>query len=58
MLFTGTHGERLMEEESSLFPAALLGELPNLHYIAKLSGGRIVKGRLPILGEKKITGVP
>jgi len=53
MLFTGSHGERLMEEESSLFPAALLGELPDLHYIAKLSGGRIVKGRLPILGEKK-----
>jgi len=32
-----------------LFAPQLLGQLPDLHYIAKLSGGRIVKGRLPIL---------
>jgi conjugal transfer pilus assembly protein TraD len=49
VLFSGNHGERLMEEEGDLFPPALLGQLPNLEYIAKLSGGRIVKGRLPIL---------
>jgi hypothetical protein len=26
-----------------------LGQLPNLEYIAKLSGGRVIKGRIPIL---------
>jgi len=49
MLYAGNQGERLMEEEGDLFPPQLLGQLPNLQYIAKLSGGRIVKGRLPIL---------
>jgi conjugal transfer pilus assembly protein TraD len=41
------------EEEGDLFPPALLGQLPNLHYLAVLAGGRIVKGRLPILGTRK-----
>lgn len=45
----GNQGERLMEEEMDLFPPQLLGMLPNLEYIAKISGGLIVKGRLPIL---------
>jgi conjugal transfer pilus assembly protein TraD len=53
VLFSGNHGERLMEEEGDLFPPALLGQLPNLEYIAKLSGGRIVKGRLPILRDSE-----
>ncbi|EDK7120044.1 conjugal transfer protein, partial [Salmonella enterica subsp. enterica serovar Enteritidis] len=47
----GNQGERLMEEEADLFPAQLLGMLPNLEYIAKISGGTIVKGRLPILTQ-------
>lgn len=45
----GNTGERLMDEEADLFPAPLLGMLPNLEYLAKISGGRIMKGRLPIL---------
>ena len=49
VLHGGNQGERLMEEEADLFPAQLLGMLPNLEYIAKISGGKIVKGRLPIL---------
>jgi conjugal transfer pilus assembly protein TraD len=48
-VFSGNIGERLMEEEGDLFAPQLLGQLPDLHYIAKLSGGRIVKGRLPVL---------
>jgi conjugal transfer pilus assembly protein TraD len=52
-VFGGNHGERLMEEEAPLLQPQLLGYLPNLEYIAKISGGRIVKGRLPILVEKK-----
>ena len=38
-----------MEEDAELFPAAMLGELPPLHFIARLSGGRTLKGRIPIL---------
>lgn len=49
----GNQGERLMEEEADLFPAALLGQLPNLEYVAKISGGRFIKGRLPILVDEK-----
>ncbi|QCF28148.1 conjugative transfer system coupling protein TraD [Hydrocarboniclastica marina] len=52
-LFGGNHGERLMEEEAPLIAPQLLGMLPNLEYLAKISGGRIVKGRLPILVENK-----
>ncbi|MGZ8157634.1 MAG: hypothetical protein ACXWT1_03965 [Methylobacter sp.] len=48
-VFSGNVGERLMEEEGDLFAPQLLGQLPDLHYIAKLSGGRIVKGRLLVL---------
>jgi len=55
LLYTGNVGERLGEEEGDLFPPALLGQLPNLHYLAILAGGRIVKGRLPILGTPKAT---
>lgn len=49
ILHGGNQGERLVEESADLFPAPLLGLLPNLEYIAKISGGRIVKGRLPLL---------
>jgi conjugal transfer pilus assembly protein TraD len=50
LLHSGNVGQQLREEVSELFQPALLGMLPNLHYIARLAGGRIVKGRLPILG--------
>ncbi|AYM88992.1 conjugative transfer system coupling protein TraD [Pseudoalteromonas agarivorans] len=45
----GSQGERLMEEEYDLLPAQLLGMLPNLEFFATISGGRLIKGRLPIL---------
>lgn len=51
MQFGGNAGERLMEEEAELFTPALLGQLPNLEFVAKVSGGRLLKGRLPILKE-------
>jgi hypothetical protein len=37
LLYTGNVGERLGEEEGYLFPSALLGQLPNLHYLARLA---------------------
>jgi len=49
VLTGGNQGERLMEEEGELFPSALLGELPDLEYLAIFAGGDVRKGRLPIL---------
>ena len=53
LLYTGNTGERITEEEVELFPPALLGQLPNFEYIALWSGGRVSKGRLPILGAPR-----
>lgn len=47
--YTASYQEQILEEEAELFPAAMLGELPPLHFIARLSGGRTLKGRIPIL---------
>jgi conjugal transfer pilus assembly protein TraD len=47
--FTSSYQEAIVEEEADLFPSAMLGELPPLHFIARLSGGRMIKGRIPIL---------
>ncbi len=47
--YTASYQEQIIEEEAELFPAAMLGELPPLHFIARLSGGRTLKGRIPIL---------
>ena len=32
-----------------MVPAEVLGKLPNLQYFASVSGGRIIKGRFPII---------
>ena len=45
----GNIGERLVEEEKPLIESQLLGYLPNLEYFAKISGGRVIKGRLPVI---------
>ncbi|WP_028865090.1 conjugative transfer system coupling protein TraD [Psychromonas aquimarina] len=50
---TANIGERLMEEEVELFPKELLSKLPDLEFIASFAGGRLKKGRLPILGKPK-----
>lgn len=47
--YTGNYAEKLLEEEMPIFPSAMLGQLPNLEYLAIISGGKIIKGRLPIL---------
>lgn len=49
IVHSGNIGERLMEEEGERFPTALLGELPDLEYLAIFAGGDIRKGRIPIL---------
>ncbi|MCW7552900.1 conjugative transfer system coupling protein TraD [Endozoicomonas gorgoniicola] len=49
MEFTGNLSEQQLEETGDLFPPQLLGELPNLEYVARLGGGRLLKGRIPII---------
>lgn len=47
--FTGSIQERVTENLDDLLPSDVLGQLPNWQYIASVSGGRIIKGRLPII---------
>ena len=47
--FTSAYSVQLTETLEELVPADILGKLPNLQYFASVSGGRIIKGRFPIL---------
>jgi conjugal transfer pilus assembly protein TraD len=49
--FQGSQGQSLTLSETDLFPQHLLGQLPNFHYIASISGGRLIKGRFPVLSD-------
>jgi conjugal transfer pilus assembly protein TraD len=49
--FSGSSQQNLTMTEQSLFPQHLLGQLPNFHYIAAVAGGRVIKGRLPIITD-------
>ena len=54
ILLSGGLRESLKLEKSELFPPAFLGYLPNLEYIGIISGGHVIKGRIPILVRRKI----
>jgi conjugal transfer pilus assembly protein TraD len=47
--FTSVYSSQLTETMEELIPTDILGKLPNLQYFASVSGGRIIKGRFPIL---------
>ncbi|MEW6657349.1 MAG: conjugative transfer system coupling protein TraD [Thermodesulfobacteriota bacterium] len=53
--YSTTYQESLKEKDIELFPAALLGILPNLHYFCRLADGTTWKGKLPILEHEKLT---
>ncbi len=40
---------QITESMEERIPADILGKLPNLQYFAQVSGGRLIKGRFPIL---------
>ena len=44
-----TQAATLAESLEEMIPSEMLGKLPNLQYFASVSGGRIIKGRFPIL---------
>ena len=50
-------GSQLCESLEEMVPADVLGKLPNLQYFASVSGGRIIKGRFPILDADAPAGV-
>ena len=45
----GSRPREVHESFEEMVPADVLGKLPNLQYFASVSGGRIIKGRFPIL---------
>jgi len=47
--FSGSVQERITESSEAIIPTDILGQMPNWQYFAKFSGGRFVKGRLPII---------
>jgi conjugal transfer pilus assembly protein TraD len=47
--FSGSLSRRLHETREETVPSDILGKLPNLQYFALVSGGRLLKGRVPIL---------
>lgn len=51
--FQASVTRRMTHAEGDLVPIELLGKLPNLEFFASLSGGKLYKGRVPImrLGE-------
>ena len=49
---SGNLSERLSEERVDVFAPEWLGMLPSLHYIAMVSGGRLIKGRLPKIADE------
>ena len=47
--FSSSHSTTLTEGFEERVPADMLGKLPNLQYFASVSGGRLLKGRFPII---------
>jgi len=45
-----TQSEQLKETKVPLLPPQIFNQLPNCEYIANFAGGRVIKGRLPIIG--------
>ncbi|MDO8941081.1 MAG: conjugative transfer system coupling protein TraD [Methylicorpusculum sp.] len=49
--YSSNSGQSITYGEQALFPQHLLGQLPNFHYLAAIAGGRVIKGRLPIMTD-------
>lgn len=47
--FSANYSTQITETFEEMIPADVLGKLPNLQYFASVSGGRVIKGRFPIL---------
>ena len=47
--FSSSYSTQISESLEETVPSDVLGKLPNLQYFASVSGGRLIKGRFPIL---------
>jgi conjugal transfer pilus assembly protein TraD len=47
--FTSVQSTQITESFEETIPSDILGKLPNLQYFASVSGGRLIKGRFPLL---------
>jgi len=47
--YSGSIGHRLKEELQDTVPADVVGKLPSMQFFAAVSGGRLFKGRIPVL---------
>ncbi|MCE2597299.1 conjugative transfer system coupling protein TraD [Motilimonas cestriensis] len=47
--YSSGYGERVEKNREATFPQELLGDLPKLQFIARLSDGRKIKGRLGVI---------
>jgi conjugal transfer pilus assembly protein TraD len=47
--FTSVDTAQVTESLEETVPSDIFGKLPNLQYFASVSGGRLIKGRFPIL---------
>lgn len=47
--YTSGFREGIAEEEVELFPPNMLPNLPNMEFIGIVAGGRVIKGRMPLL---------
>lgn len=51
--YKSSYAESILEEEAPIIPPSILGELAPLHFFAKVSGGRLIKGKIKILQDKE-----
>jgi len=49
--YTGGYSENISEQEVELFQPNLLPNLPNMEYIGIVAGGKVIKGRVPLLKD-------
>lgn len=52
LLYNGTYGTRTTDADAPLIDPNILHAIPDLEFIANISAGRIIKGRIPILKAK------
>ena len=41
----------LTENETEIFPASMLSELPDLEYVARVGGSTVIKGKIPFITD-------
>jgi conjugal transfer pilus assembly protein TraD len=47
--FSGGYKENITKTREDMFPTSLIGDLPKLQYVARLSNGQKLKCKLPII---------